>query len=148
MRALVSGSLAMRRPANVDPLSRPSSPPKKSPPAAKSVYVATSPSVDGLSSGVMSGIGSAERQLVSQSRHLSKIGIEVEAATETDIEEKAGARRHEGMDRRRVGSVGRIKENGVISPVLPPANWTCVGRSAARKAAKYAARLARRRTAR
>jgi hypothetical protein len=44
--------------ANVEPLSKPSSPPKKSPPPPKKKYVAKSPRVVGLSNGVMSGIGS------------------------------------------------------------------------------------------
>jgi hypothetical protein len=46
--------------ANVEPLSKPNSPPKKSPPPAKKKYVAKSPRVVGLSRGVMSGIGSKE----------------------------------------------------------------------------------------
>jgi hypothetical protein len=60
IRARVSGFDEMLLAANVEPLSKPNSPPKKSPPPAKKKYVAKSPRVVGLSRGVMSGIGSKE----------------------------------------------------------------------------------------
>jgi hypothetical protein len=50
----------MRLVANMEPVSKPSSPPKKRPPPVKKRYVAMLPRVVGLSSGVMSGIGSGE----------------------------------------------------------------------------------------
>lgn len=60
IRALVSGLDEIRLVASAEPVSNPSSPPKKRPPAAKNVYVATSPRVVGLSNGVISGTGSGE----------------------------------------------------------------------------------------
>lgn len=56
--ARLSGSEEIVLAANVEPLSKPSSPPKKSPPPPKNKYVAISPRVVGLSNGVKSGIGS------------------------------------------------------------------------------------------
>ena len=93
---LLSSSLAMMLLALKLPVNSPASPPRKMPPAPNSVYVKTSPAMDGRVKGAMSGIASV--------RPLAKVTCVGRSAARMDWKTCARARRRrkaEKMDRPR-----------------------------------------------